>query len=129
MKPVISTVVLNWNRAHLLEQTLESYIQTVSVPHELWIVDNASSDDSVAVIERFVRDYPETQVVRLLENQGGEAFNAALPNLSGEFVLLSENDQVYLPGWAEQVTKAFQLYPRLGQLSLHAPVPTDNEAW
>jgi len=127
--PVISTVVLHWNRSYLLEKTLESYIQTVTVPHELWIIDNASTDHSQEVIARFIKAHPQTQVITLPENRGGEAFNAVLPELKGEFILLSENDQVYLPGWCEQVLRAFKSYPKLGQLSLHAPVPTDEEAW
>lgn len=127
--PVISAVVLNWNRAYLLEKTLASFLATVSVPHELWIVDNASTDNSQEIIARFCNEYADIKVRALPENVGGEAFNAVLPELKGEFILLSENDQIFLPGWGEQVLRAFRAYPRLGQMSLHAPVPTDDEAW
>src|SRR5207248_11571826 len=44
--PVLSTLLLNWNRVHLLEQTLHSYRSTVSVEHEVIVVDNASTDGS-----------------------------------------------------------------------------------
>ncbi len=128
-KPLISTVVLNWNRSHLLEQTLASYMDTVSCAHELYIVDNASSDNSREIIERFVREYPDTKVLFLPKNIGGEAYNEALPHLKGELIYLVENDQIHLPGWCEKTLHAFQSYPWLGQFSLHAPVPTDAEAW
>ena len=42
----ISTIVLNWNRQALLEQTLRSYAATVVGPCELMVIDNASSDGS-----------------------------------------------------------------------------------
>jgi glycosyltransferase involved in cell wall biosynthesis len=128
-KPVISTVVLNWNRSHLLEQTLQSYIETVSCPHELWIVDNHSTDNSRKVIEKFVGKHPKTKVIFLPENRGGEAYNEAIPHLTGNLVYLCENDQIHMPGWCEKVLHAFQTYRNLGQLSLHCPVPTDDEAW
>jgi glycosyltransferase involved in cell wall biosynthesis len=128
-KPVISTVVLNWNRSHLLEQTLQSYIDTVSCPHELWIVDNHSTDNSRKVIEKFVNTHPHTKVIFLPENRGGEAFNEAIPHLSGDLIYLCENDQIHMPGWCEKALHAFQTYRNLGQLSLHCPVPTDDEAW
>jgi glycosyltransferase involved in cell wall biosynthesis len=128
-KPVISTVVLNWNRSHLLEQTLQSYIETVSCPHELWIVDNYSTDNSRKVIEKFVNAHPKTKVIFLPENRGGEAYNEAIPHLSGNLVYLCENDQIHMPGWCEKTLHAFQTYRNLGQLSLHCPVPTDDEAW
>ena len=48
----ISTIVLNWNRQALLEQTLRSYAATVVGPCELMVIDNASSDGSREVIER-----------------------------------------------------------------------------
>ncbi len=128
-KPIISTVILNWNRSHLLEQTLQSYIDTVTCPHELWIIDNNSSDNSQEVIERFLRTYPQAKAIRLKENMGGEAFNQVIAQLSGELIYLCENDQIHMPGWCEKALHAFQSYPWLGQFSLHAPVPTDAEAW
>jgi glycosyltransferase involved in cell wall biosynthesis len=46
MQSVISIVVLNWNRSDLLKETIDSYLNTVTVPYELFIIDNASADDS-----------------------------------------------------------------------------------
>lgn len=128
-KPTLSTIVLNWNRAPLLTRTLESYARTVSCPQELWIVDNHSSDGSREVIEAFVAQHPDTHVIYLPENRGGEGANEALAKISGEFVYLCENDQLHQPGWCEHALDMFSTFPRLGQLSLHGPVPTDDEAW
>jgi GT2 family glycosyltransferase len=47
----MSTVILNWNRLDLLRITVHSYLASVSVPFELMIVDNCSSDGS----QRFIR--------------------------------------------------------------------------
>ncbi len=128
-KPVISTVVLNWNRADLLKNTLDSYLNTISVPFELFIIDNASTDGSRQLIDEYVKQYPEISAVFLPENMGGEAINIGLSMCRGELFHISENDLEYLPGWDQYVLQAFKSFPNLGQLSLFAPVPTDEEVW
>jgi len=42
---VLSTVLLSYNRLNLLKKTIDSYLSTISVPFELIIVDNLSSED------------------------------------------------------------------------------------
>jgi predicted O-methyltransferase YrrM len=128
-EPVISTIVLNWNRVHLLQQTLESYLETVAAPHEVFVVDNGSSDGSQEVIKRFCKDYPVITPILLESNEGGHALNRGLALSRGTLLHISENDVEYLPGWTEKVTGAFKSFPELGQLSLFGPVPSDDEAW
>ena len=43
---MISTIILNWNRADLLRKTVESYLETIKGGFELFIVDSASIDAS-----------------------------------------------------------------------------------
>ncbi len=127
--PLISTIVLNWNRADLLQRTLQSYIETVSVPHEIFIIDNASNDNSRDVIERFCSSTPNAEGIFLTENLGGEAINIGLEKTKGKFLHISENDIEYLTGWSERVIDLFESFQLLGQLSLFGPVPTDEEVW
>ncbi len=128
-KPAISTIVLNWNRADLLKRTLDSYISTITVPFEIFILDNASTDNSRDVIKDFCSKVSDTQAVFLEKNMGGEAINIALKQCRGEYVHISENDIEYLSGWTETVLALYQAFPRLGQLSLFGPVPEDMEVW
>jgi predicted O-methyltransferase YrrM len=127
--PLISTIVLNWNRAPLLRQCLESYAATVTGPAEIVVVDNASTDGSRDVIAEAHGFLPGLRAVFLDENIGGEAVNHCLDMVSGELIHISENDQIFLPGWAEHVRTSFDRFPDLGRLSLFSPVPTDREAW
>ena len=125
----ISTIVLNWNRQALLEQTLRSYAATVVGPFELMVIDNASSDGSREVIERCRAELQGLEAIFLDENLGGEAINLALERLTGDLIHISENDQVFLDGWSQHVRDCFTVFAGLGQLSLHGAVPTDDEAW
>jgi Glycosyl transferase family 2 len=125
---MISTIILNWNRVTLLKQTVESYLETIRGDFELLIADNASTDDSQVYLREL-----ETQgvawVLFIPENIGGDAFNQAIPLTHGDLVHFSANDLVFLPGWSEHAVTAFETFSDLGQLSLFANVPTDDEAW
>jgi hypothetical protein len=52
-----------------------------------------------------------------------------LPLTRGDLVHFSANDLEFLPGWSEHAVAAFETFADLGQLSLFADVPTDDEAW
>ncbi|BAP55436.1 hypothetical protein THII_1139 [Thioploca ingrica] len=124
--PVISTVVLNWNRADLLFQTLKSYAETITVPYELFIIDNASTDNSKAVIKDFCSQNPYSQAIFLPQNRGGEALNLGLEKAAGKYLHLSENDVKYLPHWADKCIDIFENFAQLGQLSLFGPLSADD---
>ncbi len=128
-RPVISTVILNWNRADLLELTCKSYLETVSVPCEIIIVDNGSTDGSREVAERMSAAEENISTILLDENRGGAAINLGLERATGTLLHISENDLEYLPGWSEKVVDLFDTFESLGQLSLYGPVPDDEEVW
>lgn len=120
---------MNWNRARLLKQTVESYLATTKlIDVELFVVDNASTDGSREYLKELTSRLP-IKAIYLDENIGGEAFNHAIPLAKHPFIHLSGNDQIFLPGWTDHVRQSFDTYEDLGQLSLFCNVPTDDEAW
>ena len=92
------------------------------------VVDNASRDGSREVIERCRAEIGSLKTIFLDENLGGEAINLALERVTGDLIHITENDQVFLDGWSQHVRDCFSAFAGLGQLSLHAAVPTDDEA-
>ncbi len=129
--PLISTVILNWNRLHLLKVTVESYLATLSVPYELIIVDNSSSDGSKVFIQEICKRDSRHKAIFLTENLGGEAINLGIRLAQGSYLHISENDIEYLPGWDEELLSKFEVFPELGQLSFFAPDPegAQGEIW
>jgi hypothetical protein len=126
---MVSTIVLNWNRAVLLQQVLRSYADTVSGPAEIIVIDNFSSDDSRLVLDAARSFLPKIQTVFLNENIGYEAINACVDGVTGSLIYMAEPDHLFLPGWTDHARKAFDFFSDLGQLSLFAPVSTDEGAW
>ena len=55
-KPLVSMIVVCYNQARFVVETLESIKAQTYKPTELIVLDDCSSDDSVAVIETWLRE-------------------------------------------------------------------------
>ena len=66
MSNTIAVAVLNWNGKSLLQTYLPSVIKD-SAPNKVYVIDNDSSDDSVAYLEE---NYPEVTIIQTGENLG-----------------------------------------------------------
>jgi GT2 family glycosyltransferase len=86
--PIVSTIIVNWNGAHELETCLLSLLEQSYKPLEIIVVDNASTDNSSAVANKFgVRWLPLEQNVGL-----APALNHGARSASGELLLFLNND-------------------------------------
>ena len=109
--PRVSTVVVSFNtREHLL-RCLAS-LETVVLPLEVIVVDNASADGSPeAVAERF----PATRVVANAENAGfARACNQGLALARAPLVLLLNSDALVRPGAVESMAALLDARPGVG---------------
>lgn len=119
---ILHTVFISYHRRELTEQTLDSYYETVTVPHTVIVVDNGSDAHTVEWLMEADYDYT---VLLLGENRyPGYACNRGFeraPTAATHFQR-SDNDFRFLPGWCEHVERRFRR-PNLGQLGLR----TDEE--
>ena len=87
-RALVSTLVLNWNGAHLLPDCLATLGSQDWSAHEILVIDNGSVDDSAAVTAR----YP-ARWVPMGENLGfTRAYNRAVGSAKGEFLFFVNND-------------------------------------
>jgi len=87
-RPLVSTLVLNWNGAHLLADCLATLATQDWPAHEIVVVDNGSADDSAAVTAR----YP-ARWLPMGENLGfTRAYNRAARDAKGDFLFFVNND-------------------------------------
>lgn len=114
-EPLVSVIIVNHNRAALLEACLRSLLKPQGVPFEVVVVDNGSEDDSAAAVERFASGAPFP--VRLLRNAENLGFCAAnnqgIRASAAPFVALLNNDAEAEPYWLAHLHAAFE-DPRVG---------------
>lgn len=88
-----SIIIVNWNGRDLLERCLPSVVDAVQHAggqHELIVIDNGSSDGSVAYLRAA---FPAVKVIALADNQGfSRGNNAAVAAAAHDIVVLLNND-------------------------------------
>ncbi len=91
----VSVIIVNWNTREYLRNCLDSVFATVrQIEIEVIVVDNASSDDSVSVVER---EFPQVKLIKNESNRGfAAANNQGMKAARGRYVLLLNSDTIVL---------------------------------
>lgn len=112
----ISVVIVNWNTCDLLRQCLLSLGRLASDARcEVLVVDNASSDESAAMVER---EFPNVHMLRGTENVGyARANNLGIRATSAPVVVLLNSDTIPTPEAIEGMAQRFTQDQDLGALS------------
>jgi GT2 family glycosyltransferase len=112
VSPRVTVVVPNWNGERFLNLCLTSLRRQSFKDFETILVDNGSTDRSIAFTKG---NFPEVTVVSLNENLGfSGAVNAGIQFSEAEYVVLLNNDTEVDPGWLETLVRAAESYPQVG---------------
>ncbi|MBO0948359.1 glycosyltransferase [Fibrella sp. HMF5405] len=97
-KPWVSVICTCYNHAQFVQESLRSVINQTYPNVELIVIDNASSDGSVAAITSFCAQYPSTRFIQNTVNRGlCRAFNQGLSLAIGEYIIDLSADDIMLP--------------------------------
>jgi N-acetylglucosaminyl-diphospho-decaprenol L-rhamnosyltransferase len=111
--PRLSIIIVSFNTRSDLERCLESLVaHPPAVTHEIVVVDNASTDDSVAAIRG---RFPGLRLIEAGENLGfSRANNIGIRQTSGELVLLLNADTVVPAGSIDALVAVVDGRPDVG---------------
>ena len=97
--PSIAVIVPNFNDARYLPRCLRSVLDQDAPPDEVLVVDDASTDDSVAIIEQLIAGNPRARLARNPTNLGANrTVNESLSRVRSDYVLLLSANDFVLPG-------------------------------
>lgn len=102
--PRVSVIVPNYNHARYLHERLRSILAQTYQDFELIVLDDASSDDSVAVIRDCLGSHPYRLVVN--EQNSGSTFrqwDKGIALANGEYIWIAESDDVAEPTLLESL--------------------------
>ena len=98
-------VILNWNGRSLLEKFLPDLVK-YSSDAQLYVIDNASNDDSCAFLSR---QYPQIKQVVLDQNYGfAKGYNLGLKSIEADLYCLLNNDVAVSENWLSPMQDAFK---------------------
>lgn len=129
MGPMTSVVLCTHNRAGSLRQTLPTIIgqQLEGTDWELLVVDNASPDDTRAVVEAVAGDAINVRYVFEPEIGLSAARNRGITEAKGDLVVFVDDDVLAPPDWLANVVAGFAAFPTAaavcGRVVLALPGP------
>ncbi|MCI0358016.1 MAG: glycosyltransferase family 2 protein [Planctomycetaceae bacterium] len=110
--PLVSIVVVNTNELHHLRRCLPALDRQRYPQIEIIVVDNASTDGSVAWIEEH---FPHVRIVRNERNLGyAGANNVGFEQARGELIAVLNPDTEVDPDWLAEIAQALESNPRAG---------------
>jgi GT2 family glycosyltransferase len=103
MPPLVSVIVVTYNSADWIGLCLHALQQQVTqTTYEIVVVDNASQDATVALVQA---NYPDVQLLTEAENWGfAGGVNRGVAAARGDRLVLLNPDSVPHPEWLEQIT-------------------------
>ena len=109
----LSVVIVSYNVRHYLEACLQSVGKAAEgIDCEVFVVDNASSDDTMTVLPA---SFPWVRFLANDENLGfARANNMAIRQSAGEYVLLLNPDTVIAPDTLSQALTFMDAHPQAG---------------
>jgi len=132
-EPLIYLVMLNLNGQRHLDYAIPSVLKTAYGNYRLVLVDNASTDDSVAQVRK---RHPSVHIIvneRNLAWAGGNNVGVRYALEQGaEWIVLINNDILVDPRWLTEAMKAAATDPRIGLIGFDvfgAYVKTPREAF
>jgi glycosyltransferase involved in cell wall biosynthesis len=106
--PLVSVVCLCYNHKNYVTEALLSVINQDYPNIQLIVVDDASTDGSVAIIKDFIKLHPNVHFIPLKKNKGNcKAFNEGLKQTNGDFIIDLAADDVLMPNRVSEGVRAF----------------------
>lgn len=96
--PAVSIIVPCYNSGRFIHATLEAVRAQTFTDWECIVIDDASSDDSAAIVAAMAAEDPRIVPLRLPENLGAAgARNAGLERVRGDYIAFLDSDDYWVP--------------------------------
>lgn len=117
-EPRISVVVPNYNHARYLPDCLQALLNQPVPLEEIIVLDDASTDDSVQVMQSFARKFPVIKVRTNERNLGVcQTMNRGMDLAQGDYVFFTAADDVIKPALFERSLPLLRAHPEAGLCS------------
>ena len=112
----IGIAILNWNGEKLLKRFLKEVLDN-SPEATVYLIDNASTDDSVAYVQK---RHPSVKIILLDANYGyAGGYNKGLISVKEDIICLLNNDVLVKPNWLSPVLNHFKNHPKTAIVQPH----------
>ncbi len=116
--PTLSVVIACFNESRFIGATLASLFAQTRPADEILVVDDASTDDSAAIVAHVAQTHPALRLIRNPRNLGGvRTSNVGLAAATGTYVFFMAANDIVLPAFFARTLAALQAHPQAGLCS------------
>jgi glycosyltransferase involved in cell wall biosynthesis len=110
--PTVSVLIPNYNHADFIGRALQALAAQTHAADEIIVIDDASTDDSITVIEGFGDTLPQLRLLRNPRNMGvNDTLNRGFHEARSSHIVSSSADDWLEPGFIEQLSAAATAHP------------------
>ena len=110
--PKVSVVLPNFNHGKFIRNSISSILNQSVQPLEIIVIDDASTDESVSIIEKLIENIPIVRLIRNRENKGVvHGMNLGTMEAAGDILLYRASDDQLLPDSISNAQEAFAQFP------------------
>ncbi len=111
--PTLAIAILNWNGKKWLEKFLPNVLE-YSDEATVYVIDNASTDDSVAFVEKY---FPTVKIIINAKNSGfAGGYNEGLQHINEEIYCLLNSDVEVTENWITPILELFEKNPDIAAI-------------
>ena len=106
----VSIIIPTWNEQDRITDCLDNATRQTVMPHAVIVVDNRSTDNTVAIVQQYMQEHPEAPI-RLLHQDEEQGLiptrNYGLNHATGDVLGRVDADCMLKPDWVEVVAGIF----------------------
>ncbi len=115
VRRTVSIVLSNYNHDRYLATSLAAICGQSRPADQIIVVDDGSTDDSVAVIESFATRHPQVEFLQNPQNIGLQAsIRRVLPLVRTDYLVWAASDDKLLPDFLERSMAVLERHPEAG---------------
>src|SRR5436190_1079119 len=105
-KPSVSIIIANYNGEKYLATCLLSVLRSSYSEREILVIDDGSTDKSIAILEKFSKGNVQVKLLRNKKNIGAAASrNKAVSFAKGDIIVFLDNDTEVDKDWLVEMIK------------------------
>lgn len=111
MNNLVSIITPSYNSSQFIQETIDSVLSQAYVNWEMIIVDDVSTDNSIEIINQYIKNDSRIKLIQLENNSGAAvARNTAIENAKGKYIAFLDSDDIWKKDKLEKQIKFMQNY-------------------
>ena len=117
LSPTVTVMIPSYNYAQYLVECVRSALDQPGVNVDVALVDNASTDGSLALAEQLAEAHPNIRLITYPDNQGIiSSLNRCYSEVKGDYALLLCADDRLVPGALSRSVAFLETHPSVGMV-------------